>query len=195
MINIAILGSTGSIGLSTLKIVRQDKKKFKISLLCAKANAKKLFAQAKEFNVRNVILLNTKKNDQWVKKFKKNKIDVFFDFSSFKNIFKKKNDYVINAISGIDGLDPTLKIINHTKKIAIANKESIICGWNLIKKKIEKHKTKFIPIDSEHFSIFQLIENQKTKIKKIIITASGGPFLNKKSIKNIKITDALNHPN
>ena len=75
--------------------------------------------------------------------------------------FLKKLDLLINAISGIDGLSPTLNIIKHTKKIAIANKESIICGWNLINKKLKKNKTKFIPVNSEHFSIFKLIEKDK----------------------------------
>ena len=82
------------------------------------------------------------------------------------------------AITGLDALEPTLEIIQLTKRIAIANKESIICGWNLIKRKLKKHKTEFIPIDSEHFSIFELIKNEKSEnIKKIYIIASGGLFL------------------
>ena len=94
--------------------------------------------------------------------------------------------------------DPTLKIIRFTKKIAIANKESIICGWSLIKKNINRYKTKFIPVDSEHFSIWSLLNNVKSKnIEKIFITASGGPFrkypVNK--FKNIKPKQALKHPN
>ena len=102
----------------------------------------------------------------------------------------------MNAISGIDGLDPTLKIIKFTKKIAIANKESIICGWNLINKELKKNKTKFIPVDSEHFSIYELIKYKNhNSIKKIILTASGGPFLNRSIKKNISVNEALNHPN
>ena len=99
------------------------------------------------------------------------------------------------AISGLEGLEPTLDIIKYSKRIAIANKESIICGWNLIKNQLTKYKTQFIPVDSEHFSIYQLIKNHNNKnIKRIIITASGGPFLNKK-INNVSLTDALKHPN
>ena len=196
MINVAILGSTGSIGLTTLNIIRKNKKKFRIQLLSANTNAKTLFDQAKEFNVKNVILLNTSENNKWFKKFKKNKINIFNNFLIFEKIFKKKLEYVINAITGIDGLKPTLQIIKHTKKIAIANKESIICGWNLINKELVKNKTQFIPVDSEHFSIYELIKNQENQlIKKIIITASGGPFLRKKSLKKIKVKDALKHPN
>ena len=104
----------------------------------------------------------------------------------------------MSAISGIGGLLPTLKIINRAKLIAIANKEAIICGWPLIKKELKKHKTKFIPVDSEHFSIFSLLDNNKTNdIEKIYITASGGPFRNlpKSQFKKIKLKDALKHPN
>ncbi len=103
----------------------------------------------------------------------------------------------MNSISGIEGLKPTLDIIKYTHKIAIANKESIICGWNLIDKKLSLHNTQFIPIDSEHFSINELIKKtNKDNIKKIYITASGGPFLKKRisSFKKIKIKNAINHP-
>ena len=103
------------------------------------------------------------------------------------------------SIMGIEGLEPTLNIIKHSKVVAIANKESIICGWNLLEKELKRNNTTFIPVDSEHFSIwFALKDNYKTEdIKKIYVTASGGPFKNKplNKFKNIKIKDALNHPN
>ncbi len=83
------------------------------------------------------------------------------------------------SITGLAGLDSTINCINVTKNIAIANKESIICAWNLIEKKLKQNKTKFIPIDSEHFSILSLLQNESNQsVEKIIITASGGPFLN-----------------
>ncbi len=197
MMNIAILGSTGSIGKTTINLVRKNKKKIKIILLSANSNIRSIFNQAKEFNVKNVILPNINNNLFWKKIFKRNKINTYENFNSFNKIFKTKLDYTINAISGIEGLDPTLKIIKHTNKIAIANKESIICGWNLINKELIKSNTKFIPVDSEHFSIFNLIKNQKKEnVKKVILTASGGPFLKRKNTtKNIKISDALKHPN
>ena len=103
----------------------------------------------------------------------------------------------MSAITGIEGLEPTLEIIKHTKKIAIANKESIICAWSLINKELKKHKTEFIPVDSEHFSIWSLTNNNKNNdIEKIYITASGGPFLNysKKKMSSIKPINAINHP-
>jgi len=194
---IAILGSTGSIGLTALSILRKNKKNFKIILLSTNSNINKIFNQAKEFKVKNIIITGKKINSLWKKKFKKNNIKIFYNFKNFDKILKKKLDYTLNSITGIDGLEPTINIIKFTKKIAIANKEAIICGWNLINKELIKNKTKFIPVDSEHFSIYKLINNEDAKlIKKIIITASGGPFLYKKSnFEKIKIKDALKHPN
>ena len=192
---IAILGSTGSIGATTLKIVSKNLKNFDIILLSTHSNAEKLLKQSKKFNVKNVIIINNKKYLYFKNKFQKNNIKVFNNFENFNKIFNNKLDYVMSAITGIDGLYPSLNIIKHTKKIAIANKESIICGWNLINKELKKHKTNFIPVDSEHFSIYELTKNQNiNNIKKIIITASGGPFLNKRA-KKIKVKDALKHPN
>jgi 1-deoxy-D-xylulose-5-phosphate reductoisomerase len=104
----------------------------------------------------------------------------------------------MSSIIGLDGLYPTLEIIKYTKIIAIANKEAIICGWDLIKKKLKIHKTKFLPVDSEHFSIWKIINYENDKnIDQIFLTASGGPFLNKSinQIKNVNISEALNHPN
>ena len=104
----------------------------------------------------------------------------------------------MSAISGIEGLTPTYKIIRYTKKIAIANKETIICGWDLINKELKKYKTNFIPVDSEHFSIWSLLQEQTSNdIEKIYITASGGPFLTlpKKKFSKISIKKALKHPN
>ena len=110
--------------------------------------------------------------------------------------FFKKVDYVMSSITGFNGLQPTIEIVKHTKLLAIANKESIICGWNLIQAELKKYNTKFIPVDSEHFSIWKLTENNNHEIDKIFITASGGPFFNKnrKKLKNIKPKHAIKHP-
>ena len=102
------------------------------------------------------------------------------------------------AITGLAGLDSTINCISKTKSVAIANKESIICAWNLIEKKLKKNKTKFIPVDSEHFSIWSLLQRESNdNVEKIFITASGGPFLNYKlnKLKNVKPKDAIKHPN
>ena len=199
MKKIAIFGSTGSIGSSLLKIIKQDKKDFKIELLTANKDYKKLIKQAKFFNVKNIIL-NDKNSFLIATKLLKNtNIKVFKNFDSLDKIFNinKKIDYSMCAISGFEGLKPTLDIIKFTKTIAIANKESIICGWNLITKDLKKYKTYFIPVDSEHFSIWSLFDKKKNNLEKIYITASGGPFrkLALKKFKNISIKNALKHPN
>ena len=200
MKKIAIFGSTGSIGSSLLKIIKDDKKNFKIELLTANKNYKKLIKQAKFFNVKNIVLTDYNSYLIAIKLLKNTKIKVFKNFDSLNKIFdiNKKIDYSMCAISGFQGLKPTLDIIKFTKTIAIANKESIICGWNLIKKDLKKFKTYFIPVDSEHFSIWSLLDNnKKNNFEKIYITASGGPFrkLSLKKFKNISIKDALKHPN
>ena len=138
MKKIVILGSTGSIGKSLLKIINKDKKSFKIVLLTARKNSSELLKQAKLFNVKNVILTNKSSFDLNKKHFKKNNIKIFNNFNELSKIFKKKVYYVMNSIVGLDGLDPTLKLIKFTKNIAIANKESIICGWNLINKELNR---------------------------------------------------------
>jgi 1-deoxy-D-xylulose-5-phosphate reductoisomerase len=194
---IAILGSTGSIGKTLIEIIKKDKKNFDIILLTADKNSKELLKQAKYFKVKNLIITN-EKSFRELKKKKIGEINIFNNYNSFNNIFKKKIDYVMSSISGIDGLEPTLKIIKHTKKIAIANKEAIICGWHLIKKDLKKFKTIFVPVDSEHFSIFYALQSNKiSNIEKIYLTASGGPLYNipKKRFKNIKISEAIKHPN
>ena len=131
---IAILGSTGSIGNTTLGIIKKDKKNFNIILLSTNSSAAKIFKQSKEFNVKSVIITDKVKYLAWKKKFIRNKINIYNNFENFNKIFKGKIDYTINAISGIDGLEPTIRVIEFTKKIAIANKSPIICGWNLINK-------------------------------------------------------------
>jgi 1-deoxy-D-xylulose-5-phosphate reductoisomerase len=192
---ISILGSTGSIGLSALSIVDKKKNFFKVHLLSAKKNYKLAYKQILKYSpvffiITDPIIFKKLKSK---KKLKKTTI-----INSFNNVeFRKKNDITISAIPGIAGLEPTLKMIKISKKILIANKESVICGWDLLKRSAKKNKSKIIPIDSEHFSILKLIENHKLKeIKKIYLTASGGPFLNYKLNKLKKVTpkEALKHP-
>ena len=195
---IAILGSTGSIGKTLINIIKKDKKEFEIVLLSADENYKELLKQAKYFKVKNLIITNQDsflkiKKDQYAKN-----IHIFNNFNNFKKIFKKKIDYTMSSITGIQGFIPTIDIIKYSKKIAIANKESIICGWDLIEKNLKKYKTQFIPVDSEHFSIWYALRNiDKTLIDKIYITASGGPFLNLplNKLKKANIKQATNHPN
>ena len=194
---IAILGSTGSIGKTLLKIIKKDKSDFIIQLLSAHKDFKTVLKQAEEFKVKNIIITD-KKIFKLAKKITKNKkLNIYNSFDCFEQIFKNKNDYVMSSIVGLNGLKPTLQIIKYTKKIAIANKESIICGWNLLKREITKHKTEFVPVDSEHFSIWYGLKNNTDIISKIYLTASGGPFINYPSFKfrSIKVSQAIKHPN
>ena len=195
---IAVFGSTGSIGKTTIEIIKNDIKNFEVILLTSNNNYRELAKQAKILNVKNLIINNKKQYLNLKKIFNKKKINIYNNFHDFKKIFKKKIDYTMCAISGLNGLLPTLDVIKFTKNIAIANKESLICGWNLIEKNLKKHKTNFIPVDSEHFSIWSLIKNSsKSNIEEIILTASGGPFLNLpiSEFKKIKISSAIKHPN
>jgi len=195
---IAILGSTGSIGKTLINILKKNKKNFEIVLLTVNKNISELEKQVDLFNVKNLIITN-KKNYLKMKSKKKFKDkNIFNNFLSMDKIFKNKVDYVMSSISGIEGLRPTIETIKHTKKIAIANKEAIICGWNIIKDELNKNKTEFIPIDSEHFSINYALKNLNQKnVECIYLTASGGPLkdLQLSKFKNVKIQDALNHPN
>jgi len=195
---IVILGSTGSIGKILVNLISKDKKNFDVKFLSANKNYKNLLNQAKLLNVKNLIITD-KKSYLLLSRLNKNKkINIYNDFNSVKKIIPTKVDYCMCAISGLAGLQPTYEMIKYTKTLAIANKESIICGWNLIKKEIKKNKTKFIPVDSEHFSAwFGLNLINKNKISSIYLTASGGPLLNTplKNFQNIKVSQALNHPN
>ena len=196
---IIILGSTGSIGKTLLKILKNEKKNIKIELLTANKNYKELLKQVRLFNVKNLIVTDEKAYTKIKKKLIKKKVKIFNSFDSLKKILNnKKIDYTMSSISGMEGLYPTLEVIKFTKKIAIANKEAIICGWSLINKELKRNKTQFIPIDSEHFSVWSLMNNAKNKdIEKIFLTASGGPFINYNlnQFKFINKKKALKHPN
>jgi 1-deoxy-D-xylulose-5-phosphate reductoisomerase len=192
---IAILGSTGSIGQSTLDIIKKTKV-FEVKLLCANKNFSKIIDQIKFFKPK-VFIINNKIIYLRIKKKCENKNIVILN--NISNIHKhiSKIDITVSAIPGIAGLEPTLLFTKISKKILLANKEAIICGWNLIKINSIKYKTELIPIDSEHFSIATLLKNySKDQIEKVYITASGGPFLNLNinKFKNIKPKDAIKHP-
>jgi 1-deoxy-D-xylulose-5-phosphate reductoisomerase len=195
---IAILGSTGSIGKTTFDIIKKDKKNFDVILLSTNKNISEIIKQVKVINVKNIIISDKKKYFALKKKLKNKKINIYNNFEILDSIIKNKIDYCMCAISGLDGLKSTLDMVKFSKTIAIANKESLICGWNLISKELKKNKTKFIPVDSEHFSIWSLLKGtNKTNVEKIIITASGGPFLNMpiKKFKEITPKSAIKHPN
>ncbi len=193
---IAILGSTGSIGESSLRVLRENIKKFKIILLSANSNYPLILKQIQTYKPKYFVVSDKSVFRKILKKHKKKRTKVFNKFSDIPS--KTKFDITISAIVGIAGLEPTIDFIKKSKKVLLANKESIICGWHILKKVSKKNKTKVIPIDSEHFSIYQLTKDcEDSDIKKIYITASGGPFLKKplKYFKKIKAKEAAKHPN
>ena len=195
---ILLLGSTGSIGKSSLNIIRNYKSKLEIVALSTNKNIKLIIKQSKEFGVKNLIINDFQSYKKILNYGLNKKIRIFNNISDFLKINKIKFDITIVGISGFDGLDPTLKVIPHSKNLSSANKESIICGWKFINNKLKKFKTNFIPLDSEHFSIWSLIKKSDHKmISKIYLTASGGPFFNKpkSKISNAKISDVIKHPN
>jgi 1-deoxy-D-xylulose-5-phosphate reductoisomerase len=191
---ICILGSTGNIGQLTLRIVEENKKDFRVLLISANKNHRLLLSQAKKFNPKYIFSTN----DYLIEKInnfcKKKRITIIKDIKFINK--KDRFDISVCAISGMAGLVPTIDIIKYSKEIAIANKESIICGWKFIKRKLLKYNCKFIPLDSEHFSIYNLIQNKDKKtISEICLTASGGPFFGKKiNLKNITPSQAIKHP-
>ncbi len=196
--DIFLLGSTGSIGETTLKVIKKDKSNFNVKLLSTNKNVERIYKQAIQFGVKKIVIFDKNSYLNNFKKFKERKIKVYLTIEEAFRKNKKKSFLTINGISGIEGLEPTLDIIKYSDNLAMANKESIICGWQFIRKELKKRQTGFIPLDSEHFSIWSLIKGEsKQNIKKIYLTASGGPFLNKdlKKIKNIKPKFALKHPN
>ncbi len=196
---IVILGSTGSIGKNTINIIRDDIKKFDIKLLSTNKNVKELIKQAKEFKVKNLIITDYNEYIKAKKIFKNHKFKIYNSFFIIDKLFKKNEIYYsMISIVGIEGLKPSLQMIKYTENIGIVNKESLICGWNLIQRELKKYKTNFIPIDSEHYSIYTLIKHHNShNIDKIYITASGGPFLkySKSAMSKITVKSALKHPN
>ena len=192
---IAVLGSTGSIGQSTLDIIKKTNE-FEVELIFANKNYSKIIEQIKIFKPKIVIINNKKVYLSAKNKYKNKNIVILNDTTNLQEHIKKI-DITVSAIPGIAGLEPTILFTKISKKILLANKEAIICGWHLIKKSSIKYKTELIPVDSEHFSIAMLLKNYSNdQIEKIYITASGGPFLNldRKKFSKIKPKEAIKHP-
>ena len=192
---IAILGSTGSIGQSTLELIKKSNE-FEVKLLFANKNYFKIINQIRIFKPSIVIVNNENIFLKIKKKYQKKKIVVLNSITYIQKYISKV-DVTVSAIPGIAGLEPTVLFTKISRRILLANKEAIICGWDLIKRNSIKYKTELVPIDSEHFSINMLLKNySKDQVEKIYITASGGPFLklNTNKFKNIKPKDAVKHP-
>ena len=199
MKNIAILGSTGSIGTQTLQVISENKNKFKIDLLSANRNYKLLIEQAIKYKPKTIIFgdINYKRNLE--KGLKHEKINIYYGKKALNNFTEYCNpSLVLTALVGKSGLIPTINAIKNNIDIALANKETLVVAGEIIMKLCEKHNVNIYPVDSEHSAIYQCIVGEKHEtIEKIILTASGGPFRNKKlnDLKKITKKEALNHPN
>ncbi|PKL82552.1 MAG: 1-deoxy-D-xylulose-5-phosphate reductoisomerase [Ignavibacteriae bacterium HGW-Ignavibacteriae-3] len=198
MKKILILGSTGSIGVNTLEIVRAFPDKFEIIGLTANSNIHLLKKQMEEFHPKTIVIADKKKSEE-LKKTIGNSCEVLSGNEGLLEIAKRNNyDILVSALVGFVGLAPTIEAIKLKKRIALANKETLVTAGELVIDLCKKHKTELIPVDSEHSAIFQCLNGENpSEISKIILTASGGPFLNKskEEFENVTVEDALNHPN
>ena len=194
MKKIAIFGSTGSIGESTLQIIRENPDLFEVVTLVAGKNIKKLIEQIKEFKPKNVYIIS-KENAEILRETFKN-INIFCGDGGMEEISKLTDfDISISALVGIAGLRPTYNMIKNGKTVALANKEVLVAGGELIMKTAKENNSKLLTVDSEHSAIMQCLNGEENnKIDKILLTASGGPFFDKEISDKITVEDALNHP-
>jgi len=196
--NVSILGSTGSIGQSTLEIISHLKDSFHVVGLSAGRNKELLYKQIKDFKP-DIVSLSSEKEAEELKRMKFNhKVKIRCGQEGAEEVAGyPKNDIIISAITGIKGLKPTIAAVKSGKRVGLANKESMVAAGALINKEAAESGAEVIPVDSEHSGVFQcLYKGNIQEVKKVILTASGGPFfhLNQRDIKNQSVKDALNHP-
>lgn len=202
MKSISILGSTGSIGVNTLKVVEHLRDEFRVVALGAGGNIEVLTEQVKKFNPELVAVKDESCAEELLRKITKLKIPIPKIEVGEQGLVAvaeyRKAEMVVSATVGAIGLVPTLRAIEAGKRLALANKETLVIAGELMTKAAEKNKVEILPVDSEHNALHQCLrgENQK-EVKRLILTASGGPFRNKSKaeIENATIEEALNHPN
>ena len=191
--NIILLGATGSIGTSTLNLIRQKREKFNLIGISAYQKTEQLKLISEEFNVKHVSYFKNDKNIEFNEKTK-----VMKGHEGLLELASLNCDVVVSGVSGLAGLMPAYAALSSGNNIAIANKEPLVVAGNILKECSKKNNTKILPVDSEHNSIFQCFDsNQRKNISHITLTASGGPFLNRSldSFCNITVEEALKHPN
>ena len=193
-----IFGSTGIIGRKALSIIKNNFSNYKINLLCAKNNVKLLAKQSREYNVKYVYLDNQKLNDK-LKFLVPKDVKILEKESLNCYLMSTKSDLSILSVAGFESLKYLELILINSRKLGIVSKEAIVSAGHIVNKIAKKHKTKIIPLDSEHFSIYQnfnKINLQNSNFKKIYLTASGGPFLNRKfdTLRKVSFKEATNHP-
>jgi len=198
MKRLAILGSTGSIGVNTLNIVRQFPEQFEVIGLSAGVNIKSLKEQVREFRPKIISVLNKELSEDLRKDLSSEEVEVVYGVEGLIRVATyPEADQVVSAIVGAVGLIPTLSAIKAKKSIALANKESLVMAGKIMMEEAKQQNVRILPIDSEHSAIFQsLLGHQKEGIHRLILTASGGPFLNLplSKLHEVTVKEALNHP-
>ena len=198
MVKIVLLGSTGSIGINTLEVVKHLGENFKISALTTNRNIDLLEKQIEEFEPENVVVIDERKALE-LKNRIGNKCKILSGSEALLDVTRNNEyDILVSALVGFAGLAPTLESIKRGKRIALANKETLVVAGELVMKLVKENNVDLLPIDSEHSAIYQCLVGEKgCTVAKLILTASGGPFYNKslEELKKVTIEQALNHPN
>ena len=195
---IAILGSTGSIGTQAIEVCERHPEVFRIELLTARQNSKLLIEQAIRLKPNSVVIADEEKYKEVNDALFSHDIKVFTGMDSINSLVKGEDiDIVLTAMVGFSGLEPTLSAIKAGKAIALANKETLVAAGELVIAMAKESGSPIIPVDSEHSAIFQCLQGERSKAEKLILTASGGPFLGKtlKELERVSVEEALNHPN
>ena len=197
MKNITILGSTGSIGTNALEVIRQKRDEFNVVALSGHTNYKLVMEQIKEFNPKYVSI-GTEEGFEAIKK-EFPEVELFFGREGLKKLGElEETDIILTAVSGVIGIEATVEAIKKGKRIALANKETMVAGGAYINKLLKEYpEAEIIPVDSEHSALFQsLSAGRREDVKNLIITASGGSFRGKKrdELKEITVSEALKHP-
>ncbi len=196
---IALLGSTGSIGTQTLDVISRFPGEYKVEVLTAGNNIRLLVQQAEKYLPDSVVIGNSLHYHQLKEALKDIPVKVYAGDEAIEQVVRGSNiDMVVVAMVGYSGLRPTISAIKSGKKIALANKETLVVAGEIIKKLVKESGSKIIPVDSEHSAIFQCLAGESgNPVEKITLTASGGPFLNftEEMLKKVKPHEALKHPN
>ncbi len=196
MKELIVLGSTGSIGTQSLEVARQQG--YRVTGLAAGGNVDLLEKQAREFKPLSVAVFNEEKAKDLKIKLADTDIKVLVGVDGVCEVASGRGDTVLNSIVGIAGLKPTLSAVKSKKTIALANKETLVTGGEIVKREAKENGVSILPVDSEHSAIFQSLQGApRGSLKKILLTASGGPFFGKtkKDLENVTVKEALNHPN
>lgn len=194
---LAILGSTGSIGTQTLDIVRRYGDRFEITTLSAHSNWKKLVEQAVEFTPDNVVIADKTHYTAVRDALADHPVKVYAGSDALEQVVcSEQVDTVVMALVGYSGLFPTVSALKHGKKVALANKECLVVAGEIVTRLSAEHRAPIIPVDSEHSAIFQCLTGEHSAVEKVILTASGGPFLHRpaEELERVSVEEALNHP-